>query len=737
MQLIRQGRNLGVLAILAAMSILAFSGEATVHAGSQHAPILITSDSGFTSDNGVVGGRGASDDPYLISGWDIGPGNWGNLPAWDYGIMIANTTAYFTISDVTVFCNCNNGIVLSQIENGVVQDSQVSVPGVGVKVDTSDNFQITGNSIASGDSKVISLTNSESFDVSYNRLQGGEDAVVGSSVSDASIVGNSGGAEGGIVLDNVSGLLISQNNLSGHVSIAVLSCGNVTIDNNTASAFDEGIAVSDCSNVLVSNNNASNMPYGNGISLGESSSIEVTSNNLSKDTNGIVLGYYATGNNVTNNAITNNQCGIAIDSTALGQNYIANNAFQGNVNDTCDPDFSSATTSGTSDSSVNPSTLKPHQPILIDGLGGFTASNGVTAGDGTSGNPFIIQGWSIDASGANGIEIRNLPNAWSTPVFFVVRNVFIHSESNSSADIVIDSVQGSQEACFECRNNIFNGVIANSTLVDNAEGIVISSSANIEVSGLSIKNTNIAIDCTNYSQFLQIRTNIISDSRYGVYMRCIINDIFYNTIRDTDYGIMLVNSGSIDAEHNSISTPRGFTLQGTGNVVMASNQISGGAGFTTQLFQYGIDMTVPQDVSVEDNLITNTGPTQGQNGPAGVKVEGCGVDPVTGQPSSCNTVIVGNTISVGNATGVALFPSSGVEVFHNNFMNNMIQAFDQSGLNTWDNGYPSGGNFWSDYTAVDNCSGPQQNICPSPDGIGDTPYVFNYNQDNYPLTKPY
>src|SRR3989475_6377707 len=153
--------------------------------------------------------------------------------------MIANSNAYLTISEFTVFCNFNNGIVLSQIENGVVQDSQVSVPGVGVKVDTSDNFQITGNSIASGDSKVISLTNSESFDVSYNRLQGGEDAVVGSSVSDASIVGNSGGAEGGIVLDNVSGLLISQNNLSGHVSIAVLSCGNVTIDNNTASAFDE------------------------------------------------------------------------------------------------------------------------------------------------------------------------------------------------------------------------------------------------------------------------------------------------------------------------------------------------------------------------------------------------------------------------------------------------------------------------------------------------------------------
>jgi len=58
---------------------------------------------------------------------------------------------------------------------------------------------------------------------------------------------------------------------------------------------------------------------------------------------------------------------------------------------------------------------------------------------------------------------------------------------------------------------------------------------------------------------------------------------------------------------------------------------------------------------------------------------------------------------------------------------------------TWDNGYPSGGNFWSDYTGVDYCSGPSQNICPSPDGTGDTPYTLIGSRavDNYPLIKPY
>jgi len=54
--------------------------------------------------------------------------------------------------------------------------------------------------------------------------------------------------------------------------------------------------------------------------------------------------------------------------------------------------------------------------------------------------------------------------------------------------------------------------------------------------------------------------------------------------------------------------------------------------------------------------------------------------------------------------------------------------------NTWDNGYPSGGNYWSDYEGVDADG----------DGIGDTPYVIipffgEYDEDNmdrFPLMAP-
>src|SRR5438132_316364 len=78
-------------------------------------------------------------------------------------------------------------------------------------------------------------------------------------------------------------------------------------------------------------------------------------------------------------------------------------------------------------------------------------------------------------------------------------------------------------------------------------------------------------------------------------------------------------------------------------------------------------------------------------------------------------------------------------IYHNNFIQNDSQAYQSNTGITWDNGYPSGGNYWSNYAGVDNCSGPQQNICPSPDGIGDTPPSIDGTvyQDHYPFMKPF
>jgi len=112
--------------------------------------------------------------------------------------------------------------------------------------------------------------------------------------------------------------------------------------------------------------------------------------------------------------------------------------------------------------------------------------------------------------------------------------------------------------------------------------------------------------------------------------------------------------------------------------------------------------------------------------------------------NSRNNTIVRNTImnhrpQVGFGFGITLAYSNNNEIYHNDFANNMVQVRVgvESPNNSWDDGYPSGGNYWSDYNGTDFYIGPYQNLTGS-DGIGDTPYIIDEaNADRYPLMSLY
>jgi hypothetical protein len=74
-------------------------------------------------------------------------------------------------------------------------------------------------------------------------------------------------------------------------------------------------------------------------------------------------------------------------------------------------------------------------------------------------------------------------------------------------------------------------------------------------------------------------------------------------------------------------------------------------------------------------------------------------------------------------------------LFHNNFFGYEGQFLPS--IITWDDDYPSGGNYYDDYTGADAYHGPNQNIIGS-DGIGDTPHFIDAeNIDHYPLMNPW
>jgi parallel beta-helix repeat protein len=143
------------------------------------------------------------------------------------------------------------------------------------------------------------------------------------------------------------------------------------------------------------------------------------------------------------------------------------------------------------------------------------------------------------------------------------------------------------------------------------------------------------------------------------------------------------------------------------------------SGNTIQHCGYGLVVYGHENVTIKDNLIDD-----------------CtwGIWPLSSDNPSIS--IFGNTFS-NNGCGVCVTGGNhtGLKVYHNRFINNNEHARGEGAILQWDNGYPSGGNYWSGYVSPDLYSGEYQNITGG-DGIGDNPFIiplpFNV-EDRYPF----
>lgn len=132
----------------------------------------------------------------------------------------------------------------------------------------------------------------------------------------------------------------------------------------------------------------------------------------------------------------------------------------------------------------------------------------------------------------------------------------------------------------------------------------------------------------------------------------------------------------------------------------------------TGLYLYGVNESI-----IQDNV-----------------VDGCPYGAVL--INSSNNTVYRNLIRDAMEYGITLTNSTNNTIYYNDFLYNVVQAFDNMNTSAWNYTYPTGGNYWSDYTGDDDYSGPGQNLSGS-DGIGDTPYNITGNttpnMDHYPL----
>ena len=292
------------------------------------------------------------------------------------------------------------------------------------------------------------------------------------------------------------------------------------------------------------------------------------------------------------------------------------------------------------------------------------------------------------------------------------------------------------------------------TIIDgNGTGTVVSVTADsVIINGFTMRNSG----RNGYWSFLagiylhsggnEITENLLMNNNYGIIVATPYakgsdkNSIAENIIQNNNYGILAFGKNNVISNNTVTGNPRyGIWLSGlwandsntiTGNIVSNSDHgislcgwvLLGGttsSDFRHNVLQGSSELQSPplSNNTVSDNMVTGCG--------HGIDIEVCNGNTVTGNTIASNNV----GLSIDSFEG-----SLNNTIYHNSFVDNTAQVYISLGYaNTWDDGFPSGGNYWGDYedrypnaTQIDGS------------GIWDTPYVIDEdNQDNYPLLHLY
>ena len=250
------------------------------------------------------------------------------------------------------------------------------------------------------------------------------------------------------------------------------------------------------------------------------------------------------------------------------------------------------------------------------------------------------------------------------------------------------------------------------TFTDNIYDEIVVERSNIVVDGAGYTLKGIGsgtgIDLSDRSN-VTIKNTEIEAFRIGIRLfQSSFNSIYGNSVTNNDWYGILIHA----REHESSNTRvygNNITNNGKGIVLWINSSNTRVYGNNITNNHNGILLYETSNTRVYGNNITNN--------QYGIELSG-----------SKYTSIYGNNIT-NNEYGIWLARASENSVYHNNFVDNTEQVYKVGLTNVWDDGYPSGGNYWSDYEEMY----PEAEELDG-SGIWDIPYLIDENnQDNYPL----
>jgi parallel beta-helix repeat protein len=255
----------------------------------RHLPISIEDPKDFTPPNSttgcacVVNGSGTSKDPYVIAGWDINASE-------TNGISVRSVDVYFAISKVSISgTQDHDGILVEQVQNGIISDSTINGTFVAISVRSSKNVTIVGNTVSKSNTGLW-LEASNFNTVVRNALHGvggisifvrGSDNLVEDNRVDETY--------GAINLDGTAGPvnrnLIRNNKISRADAYGIVlwrALSNTITANLVTEGGMYGIILTDSSNYNTIDNNEVTQNGGDGIAISAGCSNNLVQRNVSK-----------------------------------------------------------------------------------------------------------------------------------------------------------------------------------------------------------------------------------------------------------------------------------------------------------------------------------------------------------------------------------------------------------------------------------------------------------------------